>query len=108
MFITVQRRPNMPRYVRLGNLPRKRHIQFRKPDGGLYAEQLFSTRGFSGPMSTLYHINLPTEVAGWEDKGDVTPKFLDDEPLRHRHLKTKLLKPCGDAIDGRIDMMGNQ
>ena len=45
-------------------LQRRIDIQFRKPDGGLYTEQLFSTRGFSGPMSTLYHINQPTEVSG--------------------------------------------
>ncbi len=97
----------MSRYVRLGELPRRRHTQFRRPDGGLYAEQLFSTRGFSGPMSTLYHRNLPTEVSGWEDRGSIAPVYLEDEPLRHRHLKTKALKPCGDAISGRIPLMGN-
>lgn len=98
----------MPRYVSLGDLPRQRHTQFRKPDGGLYAEQLFSTRGFSGPMSTLYHANLPTEVQSWQDAGDVKPHYLDDEPLRHRHLKTKDMKPKGDAVSGRILLMGNQ
>ena len=98
----------MSRYVRLGELPRYRHTQFRRPDGGLYAEQLFSTRGFSGPMSTLYHCNLPTEVSKWEDGGSVAPVYLDDEPLRHRHLRTKALKPCGDAVSGRIPLMGNQ
>lgn len=97
----------MNRYVALGQLPTKKHIQFRKPDGSLYAEQLFSTRGFDGPLSTLYHINLPTEVAGWEDRGEVKPKFLPHEPLRHRHLITGKMKPCGDAISGRIPLMGN-
>lgn len=97
----------MPRYHRLGQLPQKHHIQFRKPDGGLYTEQLFSTRGFSGPMSTLYHVNQPTEVTGWEDRGSIAPVYLDDEPLRHRHLKTARMKPCGDAVSGRIPIMGN-
>lgn len=97
----------MIRYVQLGEVPRKKHIQFRKPDGGLYAEQLFSTIGFDGPMSTLYHINLPTEVAGWEDMGSVAPKYLDDEPLRHRHMKTARLEPKGNAITGRLPLMGN-
>jgi homogentisate 1,2-dioxygenase len=32
----------MPRYHRLGHLPAKKHVQFRKPDGGLYSEQLFT------------------------------------------------------------------
>jgi homogentisate 1,2-dioxygenase len=98
----------MPRYVRLGTLPAKHHTQFRKADGGLYTEQLFSTRGFSGPMSTLYHINQPTEVSGWEDKGSVAPRYLEDEPLRHRHLKTARMVPQGDFVSGRIPLMGNQ
>lgn len=98
----------MPRYVRLGELPRKHHIQFRKPDGGLFAEELFSTRGFSGPMSTLYHYHLPTEVQSWEDKGEIRLDYMDHEPLHHRHLRTRALKPCGDAISGRIPLMGNQ
>jgi homogentisate 1,2-dioxygenase len=95
------------RYVRLGELPKKHHIQFRKPDGGLYTEQLFSTHGFSSVMSTLYHINQPTEVGGWEDLGSIAPKYLEDEPLRHRHLKTRLGKPEGDAVTGRKCLMGN-
>jgi homogentisate 1,2-dioxygenase len=98
----------MPRYVRLGQLPPKRHIQFRKPDGGLYTEQLFSTRGFSGPMSTLYHVHQPTEVIGWKDAGSVKPEYLDDEALRHRHLRTKAMPPHGNAVDGRVLIMGNQ
>lgn len=97
----------MPRYHRLGELPRKHHIAFRKPDGGLYAEQLFSTEGFSGPMSTLYHINLPTEVSSWEDHGSVKPTYLDDEALRHRHLRSMRLPAKGCAVSGRVCLMGN-
>lgn len=98
----------MPRYVRLGQLPKQRHTQFRKPDGGLYAEQLFGTRGFSGPMSLMYHINLPTEVKAWEDRGACKPEFLADEALRHRHLRTSRMQPMGDAVSGRICLMGNR
>ncbi|MDI9636697.1 homogentisate 1,2-dioxygenase [Kamptonema cortianum] len=97
----------MIRYHALGNLPAKKHIQFKKPDGSLYAEQLFSTHGFSGPMSTMYHINLPTEVAGWEDMGSVKPEFLPDEALRHRHLLTERMQPHGDFLSGRVPLMGN-
>ena len=43
----------MPSYVRAGKLPPKRHIQFRRPDGGLYAEELFSTKGFESVYSLL-------------------------------------------------------
>ena len=38
----------MPAYHRLGQIPPKRHTQFRKPDGTLYSEELFGTEGFSG------------------------------------------------------------
>ena len=33
----------MPIYHKLGKIPAKRHIQFEKPDGSLYYEQLFGT-----------------------------------------------------------------
>src|ERR1041384_804708 len=95
------------RYHRLGELPRKHHIAFRKPDGGLYAEQLYSTEGFSGPMSTLYHINLPTEVTSWEDAGSVKPVFIEEGPLHPRHLKTMRAPAQGDAVTGRKCLMGN-
>ncbi len=98
----------MIRYHRLGDLPKKKHIQFRDDAGKLYAEQLFSTHGFDGPMSTMYHINLPTEVKAWEDMGSVKPVYLDDEPLRHRHLKTAEMKPEGNFVTGRKVLMGNQ
>jgi homogentisate 1,2-dioxygenase len=95
------------RYVRLGQLPAKHHIQFRKPDGGLYTEQLFSTHGFSGTMSTLYHINHPTEVSGFEDWGSCAPVYLENQALRHLHLKTRNMVPQGNLVSGRKLLMGN-
>lgn len=97
----------MIRYHQLGEIPDKKHIQFRDPQGNLYAEQLFSTHGFSGPMSTMYHVNLPTEVKAWEDLGSIAPRYIDDEPLRHRHLHTSKLEPYGDFVTGRRVLMGN-
>src|SRR5439155_24510582 len=38
----------MPSYYRLGEVPPKRHTQFRSPSGQLYAEEVFATEGFSG------------------------------------------------------------
>lgn len=98
----------MPRYVQLGQLPQKHHVQFRKPDGGLFTEQVFGTRGFSGPMSTLYHVHQPTEVSSFEDRGSVAPVYLPDEPLRHRHLLTAKMPPRGDFVSGRVLLLGNQ
>ncbi|RYG28721.1 homogentisate 1,2-dioxygenase, partial [bacterium] len=98
----------MPRYHHLGFLPKKHHTQFRRPDGRLYTEQLFSTRGFSGPTSTLYHYDVPTAVESFHDCGNVKPRYLEDEALRHRHFRTRGLQPQGDAISGRVTLMGNQ
>ena len=95
------------RYLHLGEIPAKKHVRYEKPDGGLYTEQVFSTRGFSGPLSTLYHRNAPTEVSGFEDVGSVEPKYAETHAVQHRHLKTGALPPCGDAISGRRLLMGN-
>ena len=52
----------MPYYHTLGQIPKKRHIAFRKPDGGLYAEQLVGHEGFTGTSALLYHVHPPTTV----------------------------------------------
>ena len=52
----------MPHYIKRGEIPRKRHTQFRKSNGGLYAEQLVSTEGFSDVYSLIYHTYPPTVV----------------------------------------------
>ena len=47
-------------YHRLGSIPHKRHIQFRKPDGGLFREEVMGVHGFAGIQSILYTtISLP-------------------------------------------------
>ena len=97
----------MPSYVRAGSLPHKRHIQFRRPDGGLYAEELFSTKGFESVYSLLYHLRPPTatlEVRPWDRP---EPKLLPNEPLRNRHFKTARVRTGGDAIDSRRALLGN-
>src|ERR1700730_214553 len=53
---------NMPPYHSLGEIPHKRHTQFRKPDGTLYYEELFGTEGFSGNYSNIYYHYPPTRV----------------------------------------------
>ncbi|MFN2528824.1 MAG: homogentisate 1,2-dioxygenase [Candidatus Baltobacteraceae bacterium] len=97
----------MPSYISQGSLPAKRHIQFRRPDGGLYAEELFSTKGFESVYSLLYHLRPPTatlEVREWKRH---IPKFSPNEPLRNRHFLTQNNKITGDAIEGRVPLVGN-
>ncbi|MEO1728477.1 MAG: homogentisate 1,2-dioxygenase, partial [Bacteroidota bacterium] len=47
-------------YVRLGDVPQKRHTQFRRPDGALYTEEVIGAEGFSGIQSIAYHLHPPT------------------------------------------------
>jgi homogentisate 1,2-dioxygenase len=97
----------MPSYVRSGSLPHKRHIQFRRPDGGLYAEELFSTKGFESVYSLLYHAAPPTatlDVRAWD-----RPKIVlsPNDPVRNRHFLTAKLPSGGDAIASRVPVLGN-
>ena len=97
----------MPFYVRAGAVPPKRHIQFRRPDGGLYAEELFSTRGFESIYSLLYHLRPPTatlEVKPWARRPE---RFLRNDPLRNRHFLTGRSQQPGDAVEGRVPILGN-
>ncbi|MBC5811262.1 MAG: homogentisate 1,2-dioxygenase [Candidatus Eremiobacteraeota bacterium] len=97
----------MPFYQRAGSLPAKRHIQFRRPDGGLYAEELFSTKGFESAYSLLYHLRPPTAtlaVGEWRRK---RPRFVPNEPVRNRHFLTKRSAVHGDAVEARVPVLGN-
>lgn len=79
----------MPIYHQLGDMPRKRHIAFRKPDGSLYPEELVGNKGFVGPSSLLYHLHRPTQVLAVKHLKDVTPEADPNPEIRHRHFKTK-------------------
>src|SRR5207249_1622725 len=53
--------PRMPFYQRLGDVPRKRHVQHRE-NGLLLTEEVFGLEGFSGNESILYHLTSPCRV----------------------------------------------
>ncbi len=94
-------------YHTLGNIPHKRHTQFRKPDGSLYSEQLFSTEGFSNLSSNLYHCNAPTQIVQVGDPVDMTPKLIHDKQLKHRSLKGFSIKPEADYLQSRKPVLVN-
>ena len=50
----------MPFYKERGEIPTKRHIQFRNNDNKLLWEELISREGFSNIYSNVYHKNPPT------------------------------------------------
>ena len=97
----------MPFYVRMGAVPPKRHIQFRRPDGGLYAEELFSTKGFESIYSLLYRMRPPTATLAVKPWHRPATPFLPNDPLRNRHFVTGRSRQPGDAIDGRVPILGN-
>ncbi len=98
----------MPIYHKLGDVPKKRHVQFRKPDGsGLYREEVMGLEGFSGIQSILYHHHLPTKVLKAEFIRHDKPNYVDFGPLRHRQLVTKDIPAGSDPVTGRRTLMGN-
>jgi homogentisate 1,2-dioxygenase len=75
----------------LGELPRKRHIVFRQPDGSLYNEHVMGSRGFSGPESLLYHRRPPTAIISSRLLQKCEWVRDDDPTLRMRHFATHSL-----------------
>lgn len=94
-------------YYQLGQVARKRHTQFRKPDGSLYREEVMGLEGFHGIESILYHHFLPPRVVKSELIGSAAVKYTDFGPLRHRALATAPLPPGGDPVSARCVLMGN-
>jgi homogentisate 1,2-dioxygenase len=97
----------MPFYHRMGEIPHKRHTQFRRPDGGLYHEQVMGTRGFEGMQSIVYHHRAPTAILHAEDRGPIEIALEPPGALRHRHFRTRRLVPLGDFITGRQPLLHN-
>jgi len=97
----------MSHYYKLGNIPHKRHTQFRKPDGGLYSEQLFSTEGFSDDYSLLYHCHPPTQIIKTEPQQDVSPTIAEEKMLKHRSFEGFNIKPGGEFLQSRVSVLVN-
>ena len=97
----------MPYYHKLGNIPHKRHTQFRKPDGGLYSEQLFSTEGFSNDYSLLYHIHPPTQIISTDEPINMMPKVAEEKMLKHRSFEGFKVAPTADYLQSRKPVLVN-
>lgn len=97
----------MPYYHKMGEIPHKRHTQFRKPDGKLYREEVMGLEGFSGIQSILYHHFLPPRIVETEYLGDTKVEYLPYGAIRHRAFQTKTFEAGGDALASRKVLMGN-
>lgn len=97
----------MPFYHKLGNIPPKRHTQFRKEDGSLYYEQLFGTIGFDGMSTNSYHEQRPTQVKEIKKKYSVAPKIAKKNHIQSYRLKGFQVKPENDYLESRKAVLTN-
>ncbi|MGH9169484.1 MAG: homogentisate 1,2-dioxygenase [Acidimicrobiales bacterium] len=98
----------MPSYRRVGDIPPKRHQQFRGPDGRLRTEQLMSSEGFSEESALSYHLNSPMAIVAAETLEVAAECQHENEPLLPRHFRLHGLKVGGDAVMGRQLCLANE
>ena len=98
----------MPHYHTAGKIPDKRHTQFRKPDGTLYSEELFSTEGFSNDYSLLYHHYPPTKIIKTDKPVNLQPTLADEKMLQHRSFEGFNIKPEKDYLHSRKPILVNK
>jgi homogentisate 1,2-dioxygenase len=102
----------MAHYRSAGTIPPKRHTQHRRPDGGLYSEELMGEEGFSSDSALLYHAGVPSAIVDarvWELPDQATTA---NAPLLPRHLKLHTLFAdeewkAADVVTGRRLVLGN-
>ncbi|MDI1234409.1 MAG: homogentisate 1,2-dioxygenase [bacterium] len=98
----------MPFYYKAGQIPEKRHTQFRKPNGGLYSEELISTEGFSSIYSLVYHCHPPTLVKSIGTPIDAAPKAAIANNMQNRSFLTFNTAPKKDYIESRVIQLFNK
>ncbi|MFI5729074.1 homogentisate 1,2-dioxygenase [Kribbella sp. NPDC051587] len=97
-------------YRQIGQIPPKRHTQFRNADGGLYYEELMGEEGFSSDSSLLYHAGVPSAIVDsqiWELPDLAT---VPNHPLTPRHLKLHDLftdTSATNVVEHRRLVLGN-
>lgn len=97
----------MTYYYKLGQIPHKRHVQYRRPNGSLFHEEVMGVHGFAGIQSILYHHRPPTQIHRLEVYKKLNLVFEEQGPLRPRHFFSAEIPAGGDAVEGRVPMMGN-
>lgn len=97
----------MSHYYTLGSIPHKRHTQYRQANGLLYAEELFSTEGFSNDYSLLYHYHPPTAITHVDEAIDMQPKIAEIKMLKHRSFQGFNIQPHNDYLQSRKPVLVN-
>jgi len=97
----------MPFYHKLGEIPPKRHTQFRKKDGTLYYEQLFGTIGFDGMSTNSYHEHRPTMVKEIRKQYSVKPKIAKANNIQSYRFRGFQVPPENDYLESRKIVLTN-
>jgi homogentisate 1,2-dioxygenase len=97
----------MSYYVRLGDVPRKRHIWHRDADGNRLVEESIGQQGFSGAASLLYHRYSPSAITAVEPATIDRSPLSANDPLLPWHLQAPTLPAGGDPVTGRQVLLGN-
>lgn len=97
----------MPLYHQLGTIPKKRHVVFPNPKGGIYSEQLFGTIGFDGMSSNMYHIHRPTQVKKLGDSINIKPQIARSNNLESLKLKGFIIQSKSDYLHSRACVLTN-
>jgi homogentisate 1,2-dioxygenase len=97
----------MPFYHKLGEIPPKRHTQFRKKDGSLYYEQLFGTIGFDGMSTNSYHEHRPTMVKKIGKQYSVKPKIAKANNIQSYKFIGFQVQPENDYLESRKIVLTN-
>lgn len=97
----------MPHYQKQGKIPPKRHTQFRKDDGTLYAEELVSTEGFSDIFSIVYHEFPPTRILKIGKPIPLNKSIAVEDNMQHRLLSGFKITPEDDYLKSRKPVLFN-
>ncbi|WIO74003.1 homogentisate 1,2-dioxygenase [Porticoccaceae bacterium LTM1] len=97
----------MPFYMTQGQVPAKRHVAFKRPDGELYREELFSTHGFSNIYSNKYHYNMPCKTLAVDTMSVLHGEEWQDTLLQNYRMDTKKADGEGNFFTARKKHMFN-
>ena len=94
------------RYASLGEMPRKRHAQFRQ-NGRLLVEEVMGYEGFSGNESILYHTGSPCRISEIGELRAIEWPVWRPGAHVHRLADLRAVEPSGDPVSGRRVLMFN-
>jgi homogentisate 1,2-dioxygenase len=95
-------------YLRVGDVPRKRHIWHRDADGERLAEELMGEEGFRGASSLLYHRRSPSAITGVDPVDVARSPLRPNHPLLPWHIRADSpAPPAADLVTGRNVLLGN-